>query len=43
MSEIADKYLQQVRTYAYAMERIFEKPVKNAYLYFFRLGKFYPV
>lgn len=43
LDSVADRYRQQVRTYAYAMERIFEKPVKNALLYFFRLGEFYPV
>ena len=37
------KYCEQVRAYAYAMERIFDKPVRAAFLYFFRLGEFYPV
>ena len=32
-------YTPQVQTYAQALEKIFEQPVKAAYLYFFRLGK----
>lgn len=43
MGAVADRYRQQVKTYAYAMARIFEKPIKNSFLYFFRLGEFYPV
>ena len=43
IDEVAEKYRQQVKAYVYALERIFERPVKNAYLYFFRLGRFYPV
>ncbi len=35
-----EKYRAQVQTYGYAMERIFEKPVKTTALYFFHLGKF---
>ena len=34
-----DRYKEQVRAYAYALERIYDLPVKEAYLYFFRIGK----
>lgn len=34
-----DRYKEQVRVYAYALERIYDLPVKEAYLYFFRIGK----
>lgn len=37
------RYKDQVSAYAYAMERIYQKPVKAAILYFFRLGKFYNI
>jgi hypothetical protein len=33
------RYQVQVRTYADAMQRIYQLPVKACYLYFFRLGK----
>ncbi len=32
-------YKPQISTYAKALSRIYQKPVKAAYLYFFRLGK----
>ena len=34
------QYAPQVRAYANAMARIYEKPVKESYLYFFSIGKF---
>ncbi len=34
----SEKYRNQILAYAHALERIFEKPVKAAYLYFFRIG-----
>ena len=37
---VASSYGQQVRTYADALHRIYEKDVKEAYLYFFRLNRF---
>lgn len=40
LGTIADKYRNQVQIYAYAMERIYQKPVKEALLYFFRLRRF---
>jgi len=40
LPEAAQRYREQVQTYADAMERIYQKPVKDAMLYFFRLGKF---
>lgn len=36
-------YQPQLRTYAKALSRIYGKPLKAAYLYFFRLGKAVPV
>jgi len=36
-------YESQIRTYAKALSRIYKKPVKGAWLYFFRLGKAIPV
>ncbi len=36
-------YRPQVLAYASAMERIYEKPVKQALLYFFQTGRFVPV
>ena len=36
----AESYRIQVETYADALSRIFEKPVKEKVLYFFRLSKF---
>ena len=34
------QYAPQVTTYAKALEKIFERPVKAAFLYFFKLAKF---
>ncbi len=43
IDRIAEGYMPQVRTYISAMERIYQKPVKAAYLYFFKLGRFVKV
>ena len=40
LQQLVDRYRPQVETYAGAMERIYEKPVKAAYLYFFHLDEF---
>ena len=37
---IAERYRPQVQTYAEALSRIYESPVKAQYLYFFRLDRF---
>jgi ATP-dependent helicase/nuclease subunit A len=37
---VSSSYRQQVQTYADALHRIYEKNVKEAYLYFFRLNRF---
>jgi ATP-dependent helicase/nuclease subunit A len=34
-----DRYRSQVQTYAYALGKIYGRPVLNAYLYYFRIGK----
>jgi len=39
----ADHYCPQVKAYADAMQRIYNKPVKAALLYFFRLNRFVSV
>ena len=39
LSVLIQRYSPQVKTYAQAMERIFRQPVKQAYLYFFRLNQ----
>jgi ATP-dependent helicase/nuclease subunit A len=38
-----ERYRPQVQAYADAMERIFQRKVKRALLYFFRLNKFVEV
>jgi len=40
---VTARYRPQVRTYGEALERIYEMPVKNQYLYFFRLDRFVKV
>lgn len=40
VDQVAQSYEQQVRAYADAMSRIYDKPVKQALLYFFRLDQF---
>jgi ATP-dependent exoDNAse (exonuclease V) beta subunit len=37
---VAERYRNQVSTYAAAMEKICRKPVKQALLYFFHLRRF---
>ena len=43
LAELTDRYCLQVQTYAQAMSRIYQKPIKAACLYFFRLNRFIPV
>ena len=43
LPETVDRYRPQVLTYAEALEKIYEKPVKASYLYFFRLNRFVKV
>jgi len=43
VEQLVDHYRTQVETYAQAMSRIYQKPVKAAYLYFFRLNRFIPI
>ena len=43
LPELTEHYRLQVLTYAQAMARIYRKPVKASYLYFFRLNRFVPV
>ncbi len=40
LDEAVARYRHQVLTYGEALERIYEKPIKALYLYFFRLGRF---
>ena len=40
LKSLADRYRGQVEAYSRAMAQVFEKPVKDAYLYFFRLDRF---
>ena len=43
LSGILSRYRQQVQTYADALQRIYEQPVKAKYLYLFHLDRFVPV
>ena len=43
VGQVVDAYKMQVRTYASAMERIYQKPVKMSLLYFFALNRFVEV
>ena len=43
LGTVAERYREQVLTYAEALSRIYEMPVKEKYLYFFRLDKFVKV
>lgn len=43
LEETVQRYRPQVQTYAEALSRIYEMPVKDKYLYFFRLDRFVPV
>ncbi len=40
LDTVADRYCVQLKTYAEALSRIFEKPVVGKALYFFRLNRF---
>ncbi len=43
LPDLVDRYGPQVMTYAEALSRIYEMPVKERCLYFFRLDRFVPV
>ena len=43
VDELTEHYRLQVQTYAQAMSRIYQKQVKESYLYFFRLNRFVAV
>jgi len=40
LSEVVSRYRQQVQTYADALQRIYEQPIKARYLYLFHLDRF---
>ena len=40
---VTDRYCEQVQAYADALQRIFCRPVKAKYLYFFAMDKFVSV
>ena len=39
VASTANRYRPQLETYAEALSRIYERPVKEKYLYFFHLGE----
>ena len=43
IAEAAERYRMQVSAYAQAISKIYGKPVKQALLYFFHVGKFYEI
>ena len=43
LEAVAARYSTQLETYASALSRIYEMPVKAKYLYFFRMNRFYKV
>ncbi len=43
LPSLVSRYAPQVGTYGEALSRIFEMPVKEQYLYFFKLDRFVPV
>ena len=43
LERLVKRYEIQVRTYSHALERIYQKPIKASYLYFFRLNRFVSV
>ena len=43
LPDTVDRYRIQVQTYGEALSRIFEKPIKAQYLYFFQLNQFVEV
>lgn len=40
---VTQRYAEQVRTYAHALSRIYQMPIKAACLYFFSMGEFVPI
>jgi ATP-dependent helicase/nuclease subunit A len=43
LSDLVEQYRPQVEAYANALQRIYQKPVKQANLYFFSIGKSVPL
>ena len=43
LEKTVDRYRPQVQTYAQALSRIYETPVKQSFLYFFRINRFVAV
>jgi 2-polyprenyl-6-methoxyphenol hydroxylase-like FAD-dependent oxidoreductase len=43
ISSAGRKYMLQLQTYADALSRIYKRPIKAAYLYFFHLNRFITV
>ena len=43
LPQVTERYRYQVQTYGEALSRIYEKPIKAQYLYFFRLNQFVEV
>ena len=41
LPQTAARYRLQMETYAEALTRIFQQPIKGKYLYFFHLNQFY--
>lgn len=37
---VADGYIKQIKAYAYAMSKIYRRPIKKAMLYFFAINRF---
>lgn len=40
IEQVSDRYRPQVEAYSRALSRIYQKPVRASWLYFFRLGRF---
>ena len=43
ISAVVSRYSEQIRTYAHALQRIYEKPIKARYLYLFGINRFVAV
>ena len=43
LTAAVERYRLQVQTYGEALSRIYEKPIKGRFLYFFRLDRFVEV
>ena len=43
LEQVANAYRFQVKAYTDALKRIYDKPVKASYLYFFRMNKLVPI